>query len=384
MQPSEQEKRYQELAVKWLNGSITPEEEKEFADWFNAAGSEPLLVPDTFAASEEEHRLRILGKVQQAIAEPRSRTVRMRRWAAAASIALVACSAAAYWLWPATTAQPGMVAQESKVVEDAAPGGNKAVLTLANGSQIVLDSAGQGVLATQGGTAVIKSQQGQLVYKEEGKADNTAAAAYNTLRTPKGGQYMIVLPDGTKVWLNSQSSLQFPAVFNGNERKVQLTGEAYFEVAHNKQKPFRVQSGGADIEVLGTHFNVMAYTDEPQMETTLLEGSVRVSKGSRSEVIKPGRQVQLTGNGMTVRTVDTDEAVAWKTGIFLFSNDSLKSIMRQVERWYDVQIDYASMPDKEYSGMVRRSSNLSEVLKMLEVAGQVRFTIEGRTVKAIQ
>lgn len=384
MQPSKPEHRYQELAVKWLNGTITPEEEKEFADWFNAGSDEPILVPDTFAASEEAHRQRILNKIRQSIGAAPKKPVRLRQWAVAASIALVACTAAVYFIWPAPEEQHGQVVQENRYTEDAAPGGNKAILTLSNGTQIVLDSAGQGVLATQGGTAVIKSQQGQLEYKEEGTEEANAAMVYNTLRTPRGGQYMIVLPDGTKVWLNSQSSLQFPAVFNGSERRVELTGEAYFEVARNKQKPFHVISGGADITVLGTHFNVMAYTNEPQMATTLLEGSVKVSRGGRSEVIKPGGQVLLSENGMAVRTVDTDDAVAWKTGIFRFNNDSLKSIMRQIERWYDVQIDYASMPDKEYSGMVRRSSHLSEVLKMLEVAGQVRFTIEGRTVKAIQ
>ncbi|WP_119079151.1 FecR family protein [Chitinophaga alhagiae] len=384
MQPSNQEHRYEELAAKWLNGTITPEEEKEFAGWFNDGNSGPMLVPEALGSSEEAHRRRLLNKVRQAAGLQHGKTVRMRRWAIAASLALVAGAAALYLLRPSATAPRQMAIQQPAAMEDAAPGGNKAVLTLANGSQIVLDSAGQGVLATQGGTAVIKSQQGQLVYKEEENTENTAAVAMNTLRTPRGGQYMIVLPDGTKVWLNSQSSLQFPAVFNGKERVVQLTGEAYFEVAHNKQKPFRVASAGAHIEVLGTHFNVMAYANEPHMETTLLEGAVRVSKGSRSEVIKPGRQVQLSGSEMTVRSVDTDDAIAWKTGLFRFNNHSLKSIMRQIERWYDVQIDYASMPDKEYSGMMRRTSNLSEVLKMLEVAGRVRFTIEGRTVRAIQ
>ncbi|WP_343702088.1 FecR domain-containing protein [Chitinophaga sp.] len=384
MQSSHQEQRYEELAAKWLNGTITPEEEKEFAGWFNAGNSGPMLVPEELGASEEEHRRRLLGKVRQAAGLQRGKTVRLRRWAVAASLALVAGAAAFYLRKPAAIAPQQMAVQQPAAVEDAAPGGNKAVLTLANGSQIVLDSAGQGVLATQGGTAVIKSQQGQLVYKEEEHAENTAAVAMNTLRTPRGGQYSIVLPDGTRVWLNSQSSLQFPAVFNGKERVVQLTGEAYFEVAHNKQKPFRVESAGAHIEVLGTHFNVMAYANEPQMETTLLEGAVRVSKGNRSEVIKPGRQVRLAGSEMTVRSVDTEDAIAWKTGLFRFNNHSLKSIMRQIERWYDVQIDYASMPDKEYSGMMRRTSNLSEVLKMLEVAGRVKFTIEGRTVKAIQ
>lgn len=384
MQSSNQEQRYEELAAKWLNGTITPEEEKEFAGWFNAGNSGPMPVPEELGASEEEHRKRLLGKVRQAAGLQRGKTVRLRRWAVAASLALVAGAAAFYLMKPSATPPQQVAVQQPVAVEDAAPGGNKAVLTLANGSQIVLDSAGQGVLATQGGTAVIKSQQGQLVYKEEGHAENTAAVAMNTLRTPRGGQYSIVLPDGTRVWLNSQSSLQFPAVFNGKERVVQLTGEAYFEVAHNKQKPFRVESAGAHIEVLGTHFNVMAYANEPQMETTLLEGAVRVSKGSRSEVIRPGRQVRLAGSEMTVRSVDTEDAIAWKTGLFRFNNHSLKSIMRQIERWYDVQIDYGSMPDKEYSGMMRRTSNLSEVLKMLEVAGRVRFTIEGRTVRAIQ
>ncbi|MGX5819010.1 FecR family protein [Chitinophaga lutea] len=383
MQPSEQARRYEELAAKWLNGTITPEEQAEFAAWFNAGTAEPLEVPEHFAASEEAHRLRILAGVRAAAGLQRepAKTFPLRRWVAAASVILAIGAAAWYLARPAATPRPP-VAAASPVGEEPAPGGNKAVLTLGNGAQIVLDTAATGQLATQGNTTIVQTQQGRLEYRPEGQEE--AATALNTLRTPKGGQYMIVLPDGTKAWLNSQSILQFPAAFSGRERVVQLTGEAYFEVAADVKRPFRVQSNGTLIEVLGTRFNVMAYTNEPLMETTLLEGAVRVSKAGQSEVLRPGRQAQLSDKGMTVRTVDVEDAVAWKSGLFRFSNDSLHYIMRQLERWYDVEVDYASIPDREFSGILRRDAPLKEVLKMLEVAGQVKFAVEGRRIKTIR
>lgn len=390
MQPDNNELRYQELAAKWLDGSITPEEEREFADWYNAGLDKPLLVPESFAASEEMHRQRLLHKIQAEIhaqAPEHRRGIFWIKWVAAAAVILTVISTGAYF-WVNKTGVPESIGEEAIVMKtDIAPGGNKAMLTLANGTQILLDSVNNGVLATQGNTAIIKSQSGQLIFdisKQTAGADDVASTATNTLSTPKGGQYIIVLPDGTKVWLNAQSSLHFPTAFNGKERVVQLSGEAYFEVAKDKHKPFHVQSNGADIEVLGTHFNVMAYTNEPIMETTLLEGAIKVSKDNRSETIRPGKQVQLSDQGMQIRSIDTLDAVAWKNGIFQFNDTHLKSIMRQVERWYDVKIDYTSLPDKRYNGMVFRNSNLSEVLKMLEVAGDIRFEVAGKTISVIK
>lgn len=389
MQSDNNELRYQELAAKWLDGSITPEEEKEFADWYNAGLDKPLQVPESFAASEEVHRQRLLRKIREEIqmeVPEHRRGIAWPKWVAAAAVILGIIAVGTYFwaertIMPATTEKAGAVAEA-----DIAPGGNKAMLTLANGAQIVLDSANNGVLATQGNTAIIKSQSGQLIFdisKQTAGTDDIAPDAINTLSTPKGGQYVIILPDGTKVWLNAQSSLHFPTAFNAKERVVQLSGEAYFEVAKDKRKPFHVQSKGADIEVLGTHFNVMAYTNEPIMETTLLEGAIKVSKDNRSETIRPGKQVQLSDQGMQIRSIDTVDAVAWKNGIFQFNDTHLKNIMRQVERWYDVKIDYASLPDKRYNGMVFRNSNLSEVLKMLEMAGDIRFEVVDKTIKVI-
>jgi transmembrane sensor len=340
MQPDNNEHRYQELATKWLDGSITPAEEQEFANWYNAGMDAPLLVPESFAASEEIHRQRLLNKIKADIKEEgvvSTRVIRLRKWIAAAAAILILITTGLYYLLntnkPASGGGQTTLAHEN----DVAPGGNRAVLKLANGSQIILDSADNGVLATQGNTSIIKSQSGQLVFDiskqgtgQASVADEAARAASNTLSTPKGGQYVIILPDGTKVWLNAQSSLQFPTAFAAKERIVQLTGEAYFEVARDKHKPFHVQSNGADIEVLGTHFNVMAYTNEPVMEATLLEGAIKVSKGARSETIQPGKQVQLTEQGMHIRNIDTLDAVAWKNGIFQFNDTYLKNIMRQI------------------------------------------------------
>jgi len=390
MQSDNNELRYQELAVKWLDGSITPEEEKEFADWYNAGLDKPLLVPESFASSQEMQRQRLLNKIREEIGTqtPKFRKqVSWPKWAAAAAVSLGIISLGAYF-WANKTVAPTLIGMVSTTKEtDIAPGGNKAMLTLANGARILLDSANNGVLATQGNIAIIKSQSGQLIFdisKQTAGVEDISPNATNTLSTPKGGQYVIVLPDGTKVWLNAQSSLHFPTAFNGKERVVQLSGEAYFEVAKDKRKPFHVQSNGADIEVLGTHFNVMAYTNEPIMETTLLEGAIKVSRDNRSETIRPGKQVQLSDKGMQIRSIDTLDAVAWKNGIFQFNDTHLKNIMRQVERWYDVKIDYASLPDKRYNGMVFRNSNLSELLKMLEVAGDIRFEVADKTIKVIK
>ncbi len=259
------------------------------------------------------------------------------------------------------------------------PGGNKAVLTLSDGSSIVLDSTSQGTLATQGNAKVIQVNTGRLAYKNNSRED--APVVYNTLQTPRGGQYQLILPDGTMVWLNASSSINFPTVFRGKERNVTVTGEAYFEVAKSKSMPFNIQVKDMKVQVLGTHFNIMAYDDESTMNTTLLEGSVKVSKGSENKMLLPGQQ-SIISNAGEIKVVDAnvEEVIAWKNGWFQFNAFDIQTVLRQVSRWYNVDIVYkGKMPSGHFSGIVSRSNNISQVLSILQGSG-VNFRIEGRKV----
>jgi ferric-dicitrate binding protein FerR (iron transport regulator) len=264
------------------------------------------------------------------------------------------------------------VKQNSVHVANILPGGNKAFLTLANGNKIILNNAKNGSIATQGNVTILKVADGQLSYAAKGKGD--AEEGLNTITTPKGGQYQLILADGTKVWLNAMSSLSFPAVFKGAERKVELTGEAYFEVAKNKAMPFIVKSSFQAVRVLGTHFDVNAYADESSIKTTLLEGSVEVNTQYTKTIIEPGQQsVAGVQGGLLKKDVDTEKEVAWKNGIFSFNGDDLKTIMRQVSRWYNVDVSYSgTISDEKFHGEISRFSNLGDVLKILELY-QVHF-----------
>jgi ferric-dicitrate binding protein FerR (iron transport regulator) len=204
----------------------------------------------------------------------------------------------------------------------------------------------------------------------------------NTIQTPRGGQYQVILPDGTKVWLNAASSLTYPTAFTGGDRAVQLRGEAYFEVAGNKEKPFKVMVGNMQVNVLGTHFNVMAYEDENAIQTTLLEGAVQVTNGGVSHLLKPGQEGRLdrSSDAFRLLDVDADEAVAWKNGVFQFGGISIETVMRQIVRWYDVDVEYQGRTNEHFRGTISRSANASEVFKMLELTGAVHFTIDGKKV----
>ena len=265
---------------------------------------------------------------------------------------------------------------------DILPGGNKAMLTLADGSKIALDQAQKGLLAKQGKTAISKTDDGQLSYNQG--ASKTNLSAMNMVTTPRGGQYQIVLPDGTRAWLNASSSLQFPIAFTGKERVVRLTGEAYFEVAKNKQMPFKVIMNGVKVEVLGTHFNVMSYADEPAIKTTLLEGAVKMSNNENQPVLlKPGQQASYSpaDGRLQVKTVNIDNVISWQKGYYVFKAESIKSIMRNISRWYDVEMEYkGNLEGKVFSGKISRYKNISELLKLLELTEDVHFEIKERRV----
>ncbi|MDQ7949920.1 MAG: FecR domain-containing protein, partial [Pedobacter sp.] len=263
------------------------------------------------------------------------------------------------------------------------PGGNRAFLTLADGRKINLDDARIGKLAQQGSAMVSKADDGQLIYDLAANPSATTIS-YNAIETPRGGTYQVVLPDGTKVWLNAGSKLTFPTVFAGMQRKVQLVGEAYFEVAKDKQRPFLVASGNQTVQVLGTHFNVSAYPDENNIRTTLLEGSVKVSNvgTNQSELLVPGQQARVKDNGpILVSAVNTGNAVAWKNGLFSFSDDNIEDVMKKVSRWYDIEVVYKGNITKEgFVGSVSRYEKIAEVLSTLELTGLVHFKVEGRRV----
>lgn len=259
------------------------------------------------------------------------------------------------------------------------PGGNKAILTLSDGSSIILDSTHQGILAKQGNAKVMKLNTATLAYSTGN--ENSQEVVYNTLSTPRGGEYQLILPDGTRVWLNASSSIHFPTIFKGKERNVTVMGEVYFEVAKNAAMPFNVHVKDVKIQVLGTHFNIMAYDDEGSINTTLLEGSVKVFKGAINKMLVPGEQSMINKTG-NIKIVDAniEEVMAWKNGWFQFDSYDIREIMRQISRWYDVEVVYeGKIPTGHFSGLVSRGNDISKVLKIMQ-AGGVHFKIEGRKV----
>lgn len=287
-----------------------------------------------------------------------------RRVAVAAVILLLGAGA---WYW----------ANQSKtshtIVQNIKPGSNKATLTLADGSTVMLDSAGH-QLIQQGGTAITQSG-GQLQYNVQ---NNTSSISYNTLSIPRGGQFRITLPDGTNAWLNAASSLRYPTAFTGKERMVEVTGEAYFEVAKDAAKPFLVKiNNQVTVQVLGTSFNINAYSDEAEINTTLLEGSVKVWKEEESMILSPGQQARIKAAKINLmKDVNVNKIVAWKNGLFNFEDDDLGEVMRQIARWYDVEVVFeAGIPERLYWGEIRRNTPLNKVLEMLEMTG-ARFRME--------
>ncbi len=321
---------------------------------------------------------------------------RWTRVAAAASLIIVMAGVAL--IYRTHPSHPTNATVQPMKVQDVAPGGNKAMLTLANGSRIILDSVRNGDLPPQGNSRLYKADDGKLVYqirtggnKEATTGANVSGIAakaltFNTIATPIGGQYQVTLADGTKVWLNALSSLRFPTAFEGNERAVELSGEAYFEVAV-QQRPFKVHivtpgKRAMEIEVLGTHFDVDAYADDPLVTTTLLEGRVKITAGNKNMILAPGQQGRLdqTGGLQLETSADVEEAIAWKNGYFQFADADIRTVMRQVSRWYGIQVEYnGSMPERQFGGQMQRSAYLSKVLQVLAESG-VHFKIEGNKV----
>ncbi|MDR6783981.1 transmembrane sensor [Pedobacter africanus] len=366
-----QNREAKELLKKYREGSCTAEEIALLESWYLEYEDEtkPDFTPEAIA--EEKSR------IWQSLPVHQKQVKRMVLWPWIAAASVILCVTLAL-----------LFQKKDKQAADTAtvkilPGGNNAILTLANGSKISLNDAANGNLASQSGITVTKTSDGQLVYQVGISAKETRVVEYNTVTTPKGGQYQVNLPDGTKVWLNAASSLTFPVAFAASERQVKLTGEAYFEVAHNKEKPFKVSSDKQNVTVLGTHFNVSAYKDDDEIRTTLLEGKVKVqlSEIDASAVLRPGEQGVLKGRTFNTRFVNTENEIAWVNNAFVFDNEELGSIMRKIARWYDVEVVCPEELEKmEFSGTGSRSKSIQNALKIMELTESVHFKFEGRRI----
>lgn len=305
---------------------------------------------------------------------------RMLWWRMAAAVLLLI--AAGTWWFSSRQAEPVTVADNRGNV---LPGGNKATLVLGDGSTITLDSTGNQVIRQ--GNATINQHNGSLQYSA---GNNDAVVSYNTLTIPTGGQFRITLQDGSVVWLNSSSTLRYPTAFTGKERIVELQGQGYFEIAKNASQPFRVkvlrgpgrETPPMEVQVLGTHFDIMAYADENVIKTTLLEGAVKVNQGAALAILEPGQQAVLNNmdNKLSVQNTDVNQAIAWKTGFFEFANTDLATIMRQIARWYDVEVVFRKKyPVEQFFGRINRNLPLSDILGLLEESG-LHFRVEGKKV----
>jgi len=369
------EEYYRQLVKRYLEGNSTDPELEVFA-YLIKEGKLDFYLKEALneeAGIDPEDELTIAT-----ISRKRYPLPAWLKYSAAAVLLLTAFSA--YYL--NSRPVPPQTAKTTIIKNDALPGGNKAILTLANGKKIALNEIGNGKIASQGNTSIDKIEDGSLLYQSAEaavKGGERQATAYNTVSTPKGGQYQVTLPDGSKVWLNSVSSITFPTAFKTDERSVSITGEVYFEVAKNKDKPFLVHAKGQRVQVLGTHFNINAYEDENKIRTTLLEGSIKITASNNSKVMVPGQQAEVENQKIRIiESSNTEAAVAWKNGYFVFDNADLPTLMRQLSRWYDVHIIYSgNMVEHEFVGEIKRNSNLSNVLKILEVSG-IHFKISNK------
>ncbi len=396
------EKRIEYLMHLYFSNQITEKQKKELALWIIKSGDDEeisLLLKTAWSNYKPDLNMpdavsdKILASLfPQKTVESNSENVasvitishRKNWWkpAMAAASAIILVTAWYEWLKPLpnNAIVKNINPQKEIIVNDIKPGVQKAVLTLSNGSQIILDSASSGLLAQQGNAKVVKLANGLIAYSSNGL--ETKGMVFNMMSTPNGGMYQLQLPDGTKVWLNSSSSIRYPTQFLARERRVEITGEAYFEVMKNTNSPFIVKiNNNAEVKVLGTHFNINAYSNEAEIKTTLLEGAVSISQGNRTSVIKPGQQMQINkvGTFKLVSNADIEEAIAWKNGNFQFNSSDLDAVLRQAARWYDIEIVYSGnrRPDDRFSGRISRAVNLSTLLKWMQWS-EVHFKLEGK------
>ncbi|MFA4871265.1 MAG: FecR family protein [Pedobacter sp.] len=366
------------LLEKYENGTITKEELTLLESWYNHQAS--IGKAEISDEELEENLAGIWTALPQASDESHKKNIRIWPMISIAASVLAVLSVGFYFYnLNKTQKKEAMALLSSEII----PGGNKAYLTLSNGKRISLTEAENGTLAKQEGVTITKTDDGQLIYKVTNTGEKGGVSAFNTIETPNGGQYQVLLPDGTKVWLNAASMLTYPVNFGKNERRVELSGEGYFEVAKNKLKPFRIKTDRQEVTVLGTHFNVNNYKDETKASTTLLTGSVSILnlKSSERAILKPDEQGILNEKSLSVQQVNAEDAIAWKNGEFLFNDEPLESIMRQISRWYDIDVEYKGVnPTDRFGGSISRFENVTKVLEKLELTGGIHFKIQHRTI----
>jgi transmembrane sensor len=384
-----------DLFNRLLEGELSPNDTDEIIAWLGKEDLDPQMaeqimqqLKQSVAAEEIDPKIiqALETRLPEILAQPKTTPARLRilqrgwfKYSAAAVIILL-LGTAAYLLIKPRQVKDIAIANPHPVKKEITPGKTGAILTLDDGSSVVLDSLGNGLVATQNGSKIML-RNGQLLYNTGGSS--AAGISYNTMTTPKGRQFQLVLPDGSKVWLNAESSIRYPVAFTGNERKVEITGEAYFEVEKNPAMPFRVKMHNeTEIEVLGTHFNINSYADEASINTTLLEGSVKVFSGNEKVILKPGQQAQVETQQNApikiVKEVNLDKVMAWKNGVFDFQDATLQEVMRQLARWYDIEVVYEKgVPSLEFMGTMGRDLSLPDVLKGLKLS-EVHCRIEGR------
>lgn len=378
------DKILRDIIKRYISGKATPEEIRFLEAHYNHFEANETIVDRLSDNEKQELEQKMLSTIFQSkkTSHPVRRMV-FTRWAAAALLVGVVISAAFYFYQGRPAKTERLSAEEVTVApkNDIDPGGNKAILTLTDGRKITLDDVKAGEISREGNAVITKTDDGRLVYDLSAALTKDSNLTYNKIQTPKGGEYQVVLPDRTSVWLNSASTLEFPTAFTGKERIVKLTGEGYFEVAKDASKPFYVKVRDVEVKVLGTHFNIMAYEDEREIQTTLVEGAVRVSRGGEEKKLSPGQQaaIGVTG-GIAVNDTDVEAALAWRNGYFNFQKDNIQTVMRQLSRWYDMEVIYQNaIPKDEFTGKIRRNIKASKALQFLELAG-VHFKIENNKV----
>lgn len=377
-------KYLQQLAKKVIAGKATEEEILFLEEYYNAFEKHSEVETELSGKDLEELQKTVLQKISRETTDEAIPDISRKpiwRWMAAAAILIISMGGIIYTFYNKKNEAVAKT-PESKTTNEILPGSNKATLTLNNDSTILLDDVAAGSLARQGNMLVNKTNDDKLVYTSTGTQTSPEKIEYNTVRTPKGGQYQVLLPDGTKVWLNAASSIHFPTSFTENQREVNITGELYFEVAHDAKRPFIVHSGNTSVQVLGTHFNIMGYDNEEALRATLIQGSIKISKENKTALLHPGEQMQVNEKIFKlVKNADVDAELAWKNGLFNFKDAGIEAIMKQVERWYNITVKFeGDLPEKQFNGMVPRNVTLVELMEILSFYDDMQSTIDGTTI----
>jgi transmembrane sensor len=361
---------------------INPLQSKELEDWVDLMDFKQVNLEEWIAekGGEEKFKNYLLSNFKNLLQPIKiSKDFLWKRISIAASIAILISIGFFYFKKKSNTKTA--ILAEVKINKEIMPGSSKAILILSNGSQVALGNSKATNSIEQSSKKIAVSIPGKLDYHNQNAS--IEANSNNTIIVPNGGEYQIVLSDGTKVWLNAATKLTYPVKFTGHERRVKLSGEAYFEVTHNKSAPFLVETLNQTVKVLGTHFNINAYNDEKFTKTTLIEGKVEVNSASsfKKTILLPGEQSTLAGNTLMKNKVDTREVLAWKNRLFRISDQDLYSIMSQISRWYDVDVEYkGDFSDLHFGLYISRKRNIEQILDLMEVTKTVKFKIEGRKV----